>query len=129
MVIGVTTRERPALAPQTGDFDLGFHAISYPTFAVGMVASSTIFVSSAGTSAFLPVISEMKNPLDYNKAVYTCMGLVQASYLTFSLVVYKWCGKWVANPSLGSAGETIKKVSFGIGKDRGSHPTMEPNTN
>ncbi|QDS70395.1 hypothetical protein FKW77_009309 [Venturia effusa] len=115
VVIGVTTRDRPALAPQTGDFDLGYHAIANPTFAVGMVASSTIFVSSAGTSAFLPVISEMKNPLDYNKAVYTCMALVQASYLTFSLVVYKWCGKWVANPSLGSAGETVKKVTFGIG--------------
>lgn len=57
----------------------------------------------------------MKNPLDYNKAVYTCMALVQASYLTFSLIVYKWCGKWVANPSLGSAGETVKKVTFGIG--------------
>ncbi|TLD23557.1 neutral amino acid permease [Venturia nashicola] len=115
VVIGVTTHKRPALAPQTGDFDLGYHTIAYPTFAVGMVASSTIFVSSAGTSAFLPVISEMKNPLDYNKAVYTCMAIVQASYLTFSLVVYKWCGKWVANPSLGSAGETVKKVTFGIG--------------
>lgn len=57
----------------------------------------------------------MKNPLDYNKAVYTCMAIVQASYLTFSLIVYKWCGKWVANPSLGSAGETVKKVTFGIG--------------
>lgn len=62
----------------------------------------------------------MKNPLDYNKAVYTCMAIVQASYLTFSLVVYKWCGKWVANPSLGSAGETVKKVTFGIGKDMGA---------
>lgn len=43
------------------------------------------------------------------------MALVQASYLTFSLVVYKWCGKWVTNPSLGSAGGTIKKVSYGVG--------------
>jgi hypothetical protein len=80
-----------------------------------MVSSSVIFVSSAGTSAFLPVISEMKNPRDYNKAVYACMGLVQASYLTFGLVVYRWCGQWVANPSLGSAGPTMKKVAFGIG--------------
>lgn len=43
------------------------------------------------------------------------MGIVQASYLTFALVVYRWCGKWVANPSLGSAGGTIKKVAYGIG--------------
>lgn len=43
------------------------------------------------------------------------MGIVTASYLTFSLVVYRWCGQWVASPSLGSAGETVKKVSYGIG--------------
>jgi hypothetical protein len=80
-----------------------------------MTATCTIFVSSAGTSAFLPVISEMKNPRDYNKAVYVSMSIVQASYLTFALVVYKWCGKWVSNPSLGSAGPTMKKVAYGIG--------------
>lgn len=43
------------------------------------------------------------------------MGFVTAAYLSFSLVVYKWCGKWVASPSLGSAGPTIKKVAYGIG--------------
>ena len=43
----------------------------------------------------------MRRPKDFNKAVYVCMAIVQASYLTFSLVVYKWCGQWVANPSLG----------------------------
>lgn len=116
VVIGVTTRDRPAAAPATGDFDLGYNAIAYPTFIVGMTATCTIFVSSAGTSAFLPVISEMTHPKDYNKAVYVCMAIVQASYLTFALVVYKWCGKWVTNPSLGSAGSTMKKVSYGIGE-------------
>lgn len=56
----------------------------------------------------------MKRPRDYPKAVYLCMGIVTASYLTFSLVVYRWCGQWVASPSLGSAGPTIKKVSYGV---------------
>ncbi|KAH8884192.1 neutral amino acid permease [Thozetella sp. PMI_491] len=115
VVIGVTTHDRPAAAPQTGDFELGYHAIAYPTFAAGMTATATIFVSSAGTSAFLPVISEMRRPKEYKKALYLCMGLVTAAYLAFSLVVYRWCGGWVANPSLGSAGGTIKKVSYGVG--------------
>ncbi|GAB1206142.1 hypothetical protein APSETT445_004824 [Aspergillus pseudonomiae] len=61
VVIGVTTRDRPAAAPQEGPYELGFVAINNPGFAAGMVASCTIFVSSAGTSAFLPVISEMRN--------------------------------------------------------------------
>lgn len=101
VVIGVTTVDRPAAAPQEGPYDLGYVAVNNPGFAAGMVASSTIFVSSAGTSAFLPVISEMQNPKDYKKALYSCMSLVTASYLAFSLVVYRWCGQWVASPSLG----------------------------
>lgn len=45
-------------------------------------------VSSAATSAFLPVIAEMKQPEDYNKAVYLCMSFVILSYLAFTLVLY-----------------------------------------
>lgn len=28
--------------------------------------------------------------------------------------MYAWCGKWVANPALGSAGDLIKKISYGV---------------
>lgn len=132
VVIAVTTRDRPASAPQTGDYELGYYVITYPSFAAGMVASCTIFVSSSGTSAFLPVISEMKNPQDYRKALFVCMSFVTVAYLSFSLVVYRWCGQWVANPSLGvstvyhalsmnftdmiqSAGQTVKMVAYGVG--------------
>lgn len=101
VVIGVTQQPRPAAAPPTGDFNLGFHAIAYPNFAVGMVGASTIFYSSAGTSAFLPVISEMRRPQDYKKSLYLCMTIVTSSYLAFTTVMYRWCGKWLANPSLG----------------------------
>lgn len=113
--VGVTTRDRPAAAPQTGDYDFGYHVIGNPTFVTGITSVATIFCSGAGTSAFLPVISEMRKPRDYNKAVYVCMAIVTASYLTFSLVVYRYCGQWVASPSLGSAGDTIKKVAYGVG--------------
>ncbi|KAJ5689186.1 hypothetical protein N7462_003578 [Penicillium macrosclerotiorum] len=114
IVIGVTTRDRPAAAPQTGDFELGYRVIGNPSFTTGITAAATIFVSSAATSAFLPVISEMRKPSDYPKAVYMSMSLVTASYLTFSLVIYAWCGKWIASPSLGSAGTTVKRVAYGI---------------
>lgn len=113
--IGVTQRDRPAAAPQTGDYEFGYSVIGNPTFVTGITSVATIFCSGAGTSAFLPVISEMRKPRDYNKAVYLCMAIVTASYLTFSLVVYRYCGQWVASPSLGSAGDTIKKISYDIG--------------
>jgi hypothetical protein len=60
-------------------------------------------------------MSEMRNPREYAKAVNWCMGIVTAAYLSFSLVVYRWCGKWVASPSLGSAGPTVKKIAYGVG--------------
>ncbi|GAW18768.1 hypothetical protein ANO14919_082500 [Xylariales sp. No.14919] len=115
VVVGVTTLDRPAAAPQTGPYEFGYHVIGHPTFVAAITSVSTIFCSGAGTSAFLPVISEMKRPKDYSKAVYLCMGIVTASYLSFSLVVYRWCGQWVASPSLGSAGDVVKKVAYGIG--------------
>ncbi|RYO76368.1 hypothetical protein DL766_006669 [Monosporascus sp. MC13-8B] len=64
---------------------------------------------------FPPVISEMKKPRDYNKAVYLCRGIVTASSLAFSLVVYAYCGKWFASPSLSSVRDTINKVAYSIG--------------
>lgn len=57
---------------RSGDFDLGYHVIAQPTFVAAVTAVSTIFVSSSGSNAFLPVISEMRRPKDYNKAVYVC---------------------------------------------------------
>jgi hypothetical protein len=110
LVIAVTTRDRPAAAPQTGDYEFGFYAMAYPGFAAGMVASCTIFVSGAGTSAMLPVISEMKNPRDYRKALFICMSIVTAAYLSFSLVIYRWCGKWVASPSLGVSSHPLRSL-------------------
>ncbi|CAO2652315.1 Nn.00g005980.m01.CDS01 [Neocucurbitaria sp. VM-36] len=115
VVVGVTTLDRPAAAPQEGPYDFGYHVFGHPTFAAGITAASTIFCSGAGTSAFLPVMSEMRNPREYSKAVTWCMGLVTAAYLSFSLVVYKWCGQWVASPSLGSAGPVVKKIAYGVG--------------
>ncbi|KAI6404473.1 hypothetical protein MCOR20_006951 [Pyricularia oryzae] len=115
VVVGVTQLDRPAAAPKTGDFDLGFRLVGDPSFVAGITSVATIFCSGAGTSAFLPVMSEMRRPRDFSKAVYLCMGIVTASYLTFSLVVYRYCGKWVASPSLGSAGDVVKKVAYGIG--------------
>ena len=80
-----------------------------------MAATCTIFISSAGTSAFLPAISEMREPKDYRKALFVVMGFTTATYLAFALVVYRWCGVWVASPALGSAGDTIKIVAYAIG--------------
>ena len=111
LVVAVTQVDRPAAAPP-GDYELGYHAFASPTFHGAMVATTTIFISSAGTSAFIPVIAEMRRPQDFNKALYACMAFVTASYITFASIIYAWCGVWITAPALGSAGVTIKKVRY-----------------
>ncbi|KAK4943616.1 hypothetical protein LTR10_016911 [Elasticomyces elasticus] len=113
-VVAVTQQDRPAAAPQTGDFDLGWTAIAYPGFVAGITASANIFISGSGSQMYLPVISEMRKPRDYRKACILAGILVGAMYLTFSLVIYRWCGQWLATPAFGSAGTLFKKISYGI---------------
>ncbi|KAH7362208.1 transmembrane amino acid transporter protein-domain-containing protein [Plectosphaerella cucumerina] len=113
-VVAVTQQDRPAAAPPTGDFDLGWAAIAYPGFAAGITATANIFISGSGSSMYLPVISEMRRPQDYRKAALVTGVLVGALYLSFSLVIYRWCGVWLTTPAFGSAGPLFKKISYGI---------------
>jgi hypothetical protein len=55
LVVAVAVRDRPAMAPATGEYELGFYAIGRPTFLTGMTAALTIFISSGGTSSFIPM--------------------------------------------------------------------------
>ncbi|KAL4967030.1 uncharacterized protein BDV14DRAFT_188660 [Aspergillus stella-maris] len=104
----------PAAAPATGDYDLGWTPITYPTFVSGMLNAASVFVATSGSSMFLPVVSEMRRPQDYTKACIISGFLVGAIYLTFSLVIYRWCGIWLSVPAFGSAGPLFKKISYGI---------------
>lgn len=54
VVVGVTTYDRPYAAPP-GVTDFGVYAIVpvLPTFAAGVTACVTIFVSSAGTVSLI----------------------------------------------------------------------------
>lgn len=113
-VVAVTQQDRPAAAPPTGDFELGWTAIAYPTFVAGIVSTANIFICTSGSSMYLPVISEMRRPQDYRKAAILTGILVGAMYLAFSLVTYRWCGVWLSTPAFGSAGTLWKKVSYGI---------------
>ena len=90
VVIAVTQRDRPAAAPQTGDFDLGFSWLpaTGTTFTAGFAAALAIFASSGNTCAYVPVISEMHNPRDYRKSVIACMYWINSSYLAFTIVVF-----------------------------------------
>lgn len=116
VVIAVAVRDRPAAAPQEGDFDLGFSAGPPPgtTFTQAWAASIAIYASSANTCGYVPVMSEMRRPADYFKSLYVSGSWIAASYLALATTVYAYCGKWVTSPSLGSAGDRIKVVSYAV---------------
>lgn len=113
-VVAVTQQSRPAIAPKTGDFELGWATIAYPSFAAGITASANIFISGSGSMMYMPVVSEMRKPTDYRKACLVAGFLVGVLYLTFSLAIYRYCGIWIATPAFGSAGTLFKKISYGI---------------
>ncbi|KAL6247140.1 hypothetical protein RBB50_005483 [Rhinocladiella similis] len=114
VVVGVTTIERPAAAPKEGPFDLGVISVGHPGFVAGLVAALNLFSGFGSTSTFMPVMAEMKVPRMFPKALFISQGLLVACYISFGLVVYVYCGVYVASPSLASAGGTLEKVAYGI---------------
>lgn len=56
----------------------------------------------------------MADPREYPKALALCRGIATSVYLTIGIVVYYYCGDYVASPALGSAGVLMKKVCYGL---------------
>lgn len=56
----------------------------------------------------------MRDPRLYTRSLALCQTLVTVIYLTVGVVVYYYCGSYVASPALGSAGSMIKKIAYGI---------------
>ncbi|GAA5944908.1 hypothetical protein JCM10213_001811 [Rhodosporidiobolus nylandii] len=113
-MIAVAAGGRPSLAPQTGPLNLEIVKWGSPTFAEGMQAVSAIFFSLTGTSAFLPIASELRDPRMYGRAVLLGQSMVVSLYLVVGIVVYVYAGQYVASPALGTAGELIKRVAYGL---------------
>ena len=128
ITVAVGIQDRPSAAPQLGPWDKNISAFnSEGTFLGGMAAVSTVVFSYSGTPAvsiciapdqsscqFFNVVGEMRKPRDYNKALFVCQGTVMATYLTIGIVVYYYCGQYLANPALGSAGVMVKKIAYGV---------------
>ncbi|KAL9941637.1 hypothetical protein D7B24_003687 [Verticillium nonalfalfae] len=114
IVIGVTQVDRPAAAPQAGPFDIDVVTFGAPAIAPGLTAAVNIFAAFSSTPTFMPVIAEMKAPRDFRKSLFSSQIVLIICYVTMSLVVYLYCGKYVASPALGSAGGLLMKIAYGI---------------
>lgn len=79
-----------------------------------MSSISSLVFAFAGTPAFFTIVAEMRDQSRYNHSMFTCQGAVTAIYSTIGIVVYFFCGSFVASPALGSAGVLLKKVCYGL---------------
>ena len=114
VTIAVGVQDRPATAPQTGPFVPDTKVVAEPSFAELMSAVAMIVFAFSGTPAFFPIAAEMKNPKHYVRSMLICQATVCTVYLVIGVVVYSYCGSYVASPALGSAGPLMKKVCYGI---------------
>ncbi|KAK7210920.1 hypothetical protein V2G26_018098 [Clonostachys chloroleuca] len=114
VTIAVGVQDRPAAAPQDGPWKSDFAVAKRPTFIKAVSALSTYIFAYAAAPLFFPVISEMKDPRDYTKALLVCQSGVTITYVVIGCLVYYFCGSYVASPALGSAGGLLKKICYGI---------------
>jgi hypothetical protein len=75
---------------------------------------SSIVFAFCGIPAYFNVVSEMKDHRDYFKALSLCQFVMTSIYIAIGVVVYYYCGSYVASPALGSAGVLMKKVCYGL---------------
>lgn len=114
MTIAVGVQDRPSSAPQTGTWESDYKLIGDPTFAEAVTAVSSLIFAFGGTPAFFNIVSEMRNPKHYTRSLLICQSIVAATYITTGIVVYYFCGSYVASPALGSAGKTVKKAAYAV---------------
>lgn len=114
LTVAAGVQERPAEAPQEGPWKSDFKIVGNPTFEEAMAAVSSLVLAYAGVPAFFAVASEMADPRLYTRSVLTCQGVATLTYSIIGIVVYYYCGSYVASPALGSAGVLMKKVCYGL---------------
>lgn len=113
VAIGVGIQGHPT-SPSGAILKSDYKIVGNPSFTDAVSAISTLVFTYAGTPAFFNIAAEMRDPRQYNRSLAVCQITVTTVYIVIGTVVYIYCGSHVASPALGSAGQTVKMVSYGI---------------
>ncbi|KAF5022675.1 hypothetical protein F66182_5223 [Fusarium sp. NRRL 66182] len=114
VTVAVGVQDRPADAPSEGHWESDYKITNSPSFVDGITAVSSHIFAFSGTPAFFQIAAEMREPKNYTRSLLTCQSIVTVTYITIGIVVYYYCGSYVASPALGSAGALMKKVCYGF---------------
>ncbi|KFA71829.1 hypothetical protein S40288_07941 [Stachybotrys chartarum IBT 40288] len=84
-------------------------------FVQGMLAVSNITVAFSGHSCFFNVLSELKNPRDFPKALAFLQITATSLFLVAAVVTYVYVGPSVPSPALSASSSPVwRKVIWGI---------------
>jgi amino acid permease len=90
----------------------------YATISVSFVSAFSsvmnIIFAFGGHVAFFSFISELKDPRDFPKALYTLQIVNTTLYVIAAVVIYRFAGPNVASPVLGSGSHIMSKITYGI---------------
>ncbi|KAL9058560.1 MAG: hypothetical protein Q9162_001715 [Coniocarpon cinnabarinum] len=78
----------------------------------GIVALMDIIMAYSGNVAFFNFMSEMRDPREYRKALFTLQTLATIIYVLAATVIYYFAGPDIAAPALGSAGPLMRKIAY-----------------
>ncbi|KAF2200952.1 hypothetical protein GQ43DRAFT_337433, partial [Delitschia confertaspora ATCC 74209] len=94
--------------------DLHLDATVKTSLAKAFLSVSNIIFAYAGHVAFFSFISEFKDPSEFPKALYLLQVTDTTMYLVVAIVIYRYTGTQVASPALGSTGNVVMRVAYGI---------------
>ena len=84
------------------------------SWTTGAESVSGMVIAFTGHIAYPSIISEMRKPKDFPKALALLQVNAIVFYTTVAVVIYYFAGENVASPALGSASPVVRKVCYGI---------------
>ncbi|KAJ5697116.1 hypothetical protein N7488_010800 [Penicillium malachiteum] len=112
VTIAVGVQNGPSTAPQGWVSD--YNIVNKPSVADGVSAISTLIFACSATPGYFSIVAEMRDPRYFTRAAVISQFVSTLIYFTIGIVVYYYCGSMVASPALGSAGHSMKRISYGV---------------
>jgi amino acid permease len=111
--IACLARDRPAGAPP-GPINLDIRVLPQASFTEAMSAISTQLFALGASGTFFSVAAEMKEPEKFTRSLIYGQSFIVLTNIAIASIMYGKIGQYLVSPALGSAGDLIKKISYGI---------------
>ncbi len=86
MTVAVGVQDRPSDAPKTGPWERDLKVVGSPTFADAISAVASVIFAASATPTYFGIISEMRDPRQFNKSMFSAQLFVTVTYLVIGLV-------------------------------------------